>query len=146
MDEACTASVQRSSHRGAFVSTTTQCSLLPRLPLSLLLTIDINAVLCLAKPFQQCLLPPFATLPLLYLGISLPCSSCLAAAVRQLCLTLLYCLLLLLLFRMLMSLLLLLLLHFVGFCGLAKKKKKRKPTTTNNKNNTSRKKLIPRGH
>lgn len=116
-------SVQRSSHRGAFVSTTTHCSLLPRLSASLLLTIDINAVLCLARPFQQCLPPPLATLPLLYLGISLPCSSCLAAAVRQLCLTLLYCLLLLLLYRLLLSLLLLLL-HFVGFCGLAKKKRK----------------------
>lgn len=57
------------------------------------------------------------------LGISLPCSACLAAAVRQLCLTLLYCLLLLLLVSLLLLLLFLLLLHFVGFCGLAKKAK-----------------------
>lgn len=87
---------------------------------SLLLTIDINAVLCLARPFQRSLLPPSFPTSLLYLDISLPCSACLAAAVRQLCLTLLYCLLLLLLVSLL---LLLLLLHFVGFCGLAKKSK-----------------------
>lgn len=96
----------------------------------LLLTIDINAVLCLARPFQQSLLPPSCPTSL---GISLPCSACLAAAVRQLCLTLLYCLLLLLLFRLLL-LLLLLFFHFVGFCGLAKKAKK---TNNNNKSNTS---------
>lgn len=93
---------------------------------SLLFTIDINAVLCLARPFQRSQLPSSFPTSLLYLGISLPCSACLAAAVRQLCLTLLYCLLLLLLVSLL---LLLLLLHFVGFCGLAKKAKK-KPTTT----------------
>lgn len=81
-DEACSASVQRSSHRGAFVSTTTQCSLPLPAPLSpsLLFTIDINAVLCLARPFQRSQLPSSwpPSLPLPFLGYfaSLLCLSC----------------------------------------------------------------------
>lgn len=74
---------QRSSRRGAFVSTTTLSSSSPACPFAV--SVGINAVLCLAGPFSKpcCSSAPTPVLPTLprhfplaCLGISLPCSRC----------------------------------------------------------------------
>lgn len=93
---------QRSSRRGAFVSTTTLSSSSPACPFAV--SVGINAVLCLAGPFSKpCCSsahppsPPSLLYPVIFPLPAWVFRFLARAALRRLCLTLLYCLLLLLL-------------------------------------------------